>query len=143
MLKKFAFTDSSGVIGGGGSGIYDDSQPPDGSTMKERIEQLKAKYPDYVYHEEPAKDDIQPSGNVFHVKAGKLTPWTESELKNRAKVKRKSELEEQIIQTQIEIDACDKITGIDMANKKAEKQAILAKQKQEHGSLNKEKAYVR
>ena len=135
MLKKFAFIDTNGVIGGGGSGIYDDSQPPDGSTMKERIEQLKLKYPDHTYHEEKATDDIQPSGDVFHVKDGKLIKWTEAEIETRRKKKRKDEIEDEMISTQAEIDACDKITGIDMSNKKAQKQAKLAKQKQEHGLL--------
>ena len=135
-LKKFAFTDINGVIGGGGSGIYDDKQPPDGSTMKERIKKLKLKYPAHTFHEEKAIDDVQPSGDVFHVKNGKLTKWTKAEIEIRRKKKRKDEIEDEMIRTQAEIDACDKIIGIDMSSKKAEKQEILAKQKQEHNAVS-------
>ena len=138
---KFTFTDVNGEIEHG-SGIYDDEQAPDGSTMKERIAALKIKWPTSNYNEWPATDDIQPSGEVFHVKDRKLIKWTQKELEDRAKAKRKIVLEGDMAKTQAEITACDNVSGIDMTQEKARLQAELDEKIAEHNSLSAEAMVV-
>jgi len=124
MLKKWAFIDVNGNIGGGGSGIYDDEQSADGSTMKERIEQLKVKYPDWTYHEEPARDKRQPSADIFHVVDGKLVEWNVKELEQREKKERINTIEEDMLDVKKDIDAA---TSLELGDKQTEKQARLDK----------------
>jgi len=91
----FAFVDKvTGEIGGGGSGIYDVNQQADGSTMKERVEVLKAEYAaTHDFYSWPAEGDKQPSAEKHHVVNGILVDWTDKEKKQRKEKKLKESKE--------------------------------------------------
>ena len=123
---------ATGELDGGGSGIYDNEQPPDGSTMKERIAQLIIKYPDHELKEWPLQGDLQPTAGKHHVVNGNLVDWTAQELKAMADGKELLQVEDQMIDIQNRIDAA---TTLNLADKKTTLEDELAAMQIKHAGL--------